>query len=149
MVTTDYTRDLLCFDACAPSSLPPSWPCYMTPVWLQNLMPYLTCHPNRAFAQYIYTGLVRGFRIGFNRSDMVPSSSHKNHLSAVANPGVITSNLRAELEAGRLVSPLPAAWSTRVHCSSLGLVPKGNTGRWRVIVDLSSPLGHSVNAGID
>ena len=37
-----------------------------------------------------------------------------------------------------------------VHISPIGLVPKGHTtGKWRVIVDLSSPMGCSVNDGID
>ena len=36
-----------------------------------------------------------------------------------------------------------------VHCSPFGVIPKkGKAGRWRLIVDLSSPAGGSVNDGI-
>ena len=35
-----------------------------------------------------------------------------------------------------------------IHCSLIGLVPKGSSGKWCLIVDLSSPQGHSVNNGI-
>lgn len=37
-----------------------------------------------------------------------------------------------------------------VHISRFGIIPKGyNTGKWRLITDLSFPDGHSVNDGID
>ena len=36
------------------------------------------------------------------------------------------------------------------HLSSFGVIPKrGQPGKWRLIVDLSSPRGFSVNDGID
>ena len=39
--------------------------------------------------------------------------------------------------------------SQHVHVSPIGLVPKGHaTGKWRTIVDLSSPTAGSVNDGI-
>lgn len=37
-----------------------------------------------------------------------------------------------------------------VHCSPFGVIPKRNKpGKWRLIVGLSAPKGHSVNDGID
>ena len=37
-----------------------------------------------------------------------------------------------------------------LHISPFGVIPKGHrTGKWRLIVDLSSPHGESVNDGID
>ena len=33
--------------------------------------------------------------------------------------------------------------------SPIGLVPRGSTGKWRLIVDLSSPHDRRVNDGID
>ena len=37
-----------------------------------------------------------------------------------------------------------------LHISPFGVIPKGHqTGKWRLIVDLSSPHGESVNYGID
>ena len=38
----------------------------------------------------------------------------------------------------------------QLHTSPLGMIPKKNKpGKWRLIVDLSSPKGHSVNDGIN
>ena len=36
-----------------------------------------------------------------------------------------------------------------VHVSLLGVIPKSEPGKWRVILDLSSPEGGSVNDGIN
>ena len=37
-----------------------------------------------------------------------------------------------------------------IHISRFGVIPKGhNTGKWRLITDLSYPPGYSVNDGID
>ena len=37
-----------------------------------------------------------------------------------------------------------------LHVSSFGVIPKKDQpGKWRLIIDLSSPWGHSVNDGID
>ena len=49
-----------------------------------------------------------------------------------------------------MIGPLPTPITQGIHCSPIGLVPKGrDTGRWRVIVDLSYPAGRSVNDGIN
>ena len=43
----------------------------------------------------------------------------------------------------------PEAGQLAVHCSPFGAIPKkGKTNEWRLIVDLSSPEGSSVNDGI-
>ena len=47
---------------------------------------------------------------------------------------------------GQSTGPLPPAGSAR---GRFGVIPKGKTGKWRLIVDLSSPEGASVNDGID
>ena len=55
--------------------------------------------------------------------------------------------LQIELQAGRIVGPLPDAVS--VHTSRFGVIPKsGQPNKWRLILDLSSPHGHSVNDAI-
>ena len=38
--------------------------------------------------------------------------------------------------------------AAQVHTSPIGLVPKSQSDRWRMIVDLSAPNGASVNDGI-
>ena len=53
---------------------------------------------------------------------------------------------------GRIVGPIhpPSAVQCGTQVSPIGVIPKSNQrGKWRLIVDLSSPEGRSVNAGIE
>ena len=70
----------------------------------------------------------------------------------IGEPSVVSDYIRDELSAGRLVELAEeeeaAEWN--VHCSPIGIFPKKNKpGKWRLIVDLSSPDGASVNDGIE
>lgn len=57
--------------------------------------------------------------------------------------------LATELQANRVMQ-LPRALANTVHISRFGVIPKPKQpGRWRLILDLSSPEGHSINDGID
>lgn len=110
----------------------------------------LSTHPDRAFARYICDGLRSGFRIGFQYgSSLHPAPS--NMASANQHPAVISDYPEKEQSLGRMLGPfqdtqpLPA-----LHINRFGVIPKGhNTGKWRLITDLSFPHGHSVNDGIE
>ena len=55
-----------------------------------------------------------------------------------------------EVMLGRVAGPFPSPPLPNLHISSFGVIPKkGQPGKWRLIVDLSSPGGSSVNDGID
>ncbi len=54
-----------------------------------------------------------------------------------------------ECSAGRVVGPLSLRDFPYVQVSPFGVIPKSTPGKWRLIVDLSSPHGGSVNNGID
>ena len=62
---------------------------------------------------------------------------------------MVRERILAEVSAGRLLGPLSGDAVHHVHVRPMGLVPKAQTNKWRLIVDLSSPAGHSVNDGID
>ena len=47
------------------------------------------------------------------------------------------------------MGPLDISRFLQVHVSPFGMIPKSETGKWRLILDLSSPKGGSVNDGID
>ena len=68
-----------------------------------------------------------------------------------SNPQVITEYLQNELNANRVVRlSEEEASAAEIHCSPIGIIPKKNKpGKWRLIVDLSSPPGGSVNDGVD
>lgn len=55
-----------------------------------------------------------------------------------------------EVSLGRVAGPFSAPAFPNLHVSSFGVIPKrGQPGRWRLIVDLSSQEVASVNDGID
>ena len=125
------------------------WPQCSSPVRLPLLGYYLRHHPDREFVSFILRGLHEGFHVGFSSSLAQLRSSNRNHPSSLANPQVVNDYLHSETSAGRMIGPLPLQAREVVHCSPIGLVPKGRqSGQWRMIVDLSYPEGRSVNDGI-
>src|SRR5438552_16941814 len=72
-----------------------------------------------------------------------------NHASSFSHADVITDQIQKEISKGRIkeIADLPSNY----FCSPIGLAPKiteGTQAGWRVIFDLSSPEGHSVNDNI-
>lgn len=63
---------------------------------------------------------------------------------------VIDSYINNEVQLRRVAGPFSSPPLPFLHTSSFGVIPKkGQPGKWRLIIDLSSPHGHSVNDGID
>ncbi len=72
-----------------------------------------------------------------------------NMPTACDHPEVVSEFLEKELRAGRVFGPIEDECLPLVQINRLGLVSKNHQpGRWRVVVDLSSPKGSSVNDGI-
>ena len=114
--------------------------------WAEELRP----HPDRKYTGLIVDGIRDGFRIGFDYANQSPVSAAGNLSSARQYPQPVEQYLARETGAGR-VRALPAegALSGKVHISRCGVIPKPHQpGKWRLIVDLSSPKGTSVNDGI-
>ena len=110
----------------------------------------LRAHPDRSFVSYICTGLQIGFRIGFARHKPLCNAA-SNMLSAMQHLEQIDEYLEKELRLGHMLGPFrDLGGLPPVHISRFGVIPKGhNTGKWRLITDLSFPPGNSVNDGID
>ena len=69
--------------------------------------------------------------------------------SATEHPDVIDEYLATEIAKGRVAGPFATLPFPNLHCSLFGMIPKkGQPGKWRLILDLSSPIQHSVNDGI-
>ena len=117
-----------------------------TPLDTQQWTQDLQFHPDKDFSSYILQGLTFGFRIGFDRAQPLHPATSNLHTS---NPSIISEYLDREISLMRM-------WKFPRHCippgiqtSPLGVIPKKNKpGKWRLIVDLSSPMGFSVNDGI-
>lgn len=86
--------------------------------------------------------------MGFDYSAHVCRSAKRNMRSARERAGVITSYLQEERARRRIVDAPGKAGNVQV--SPFGVIPKSSQpGKWRLILDLSSPRGSSVNDGIN
>lgn len=94
--------------------------------------------------------LVDGFRHGF----AIPFIGQRQQLratnlkSAIENMPVLRQKIQIELTEGRVSGPYSVPPFPNFRVSPLGLVPKKNSGEFRVIHHLSYPEGTSVNDGI-
>lgn len=121
----------------------------ITPLNLGAWSKCLEYHPDKAFVQYILTGVTQGFRVGFNTGARLRPAK-RNIPSADQHPEVISDYIQKEKAAGRILGPFtPSDLEPSVQISRFGVIPKGHTpGKWRLILDLSYPEGASVNDGI-
>ena len=109
----------------------------------------LSKHPDQRLVAFILDSLRNGFRVGFQHSRKL-KSANTSKASANQHPEVIAHYLANEVSLGRVAGPFPSPPFANLHISSFGVIPKkGQPGKWRLIVDLSSPGGLSVNNGID
>ena len=150
----EYCAQLLALDSCAETSkasLPKILNKVVTPLKVHAWERELAAHPDQEFAAYILKGIKQGFRIGFNRSSVQLRCRQGNMHSASEQPEVVENYLQEESRAGRVIH-IPSqkeAEELGIHYSPFGVIPKkGKPDKWRLILDLSAPEGHSVNDGI-
>ena len=62
--------------------------------------------------------------------------------SAVDNPQVVQDYLDMELKEGRIIGPLDPGEYPSIHTR---VIPNSTPGKWRFIVDMSSPEKESIN----
>ena len=88
-----------------------------------------------------------GWPIGYTKLTL-PQSSHQNHGSALAQPGVIDAFLEKECNLGATCGPFSANPLQPPLTTSPLQIARSRSGKPRVVVDLSHPQGTSVNSGI-
>ena len=146
-----YTADLLALEFCRNTAqhISPQLRSVRSPLSPTAWAAALSGHPDRALAGFLLRGLSEGFRIGFFRSAPLRGAT-RNMLSALQHPEVVESYLEKECSLQRMLGPFPPETLPRLHINRFGVIPKGhNTGKWRLVTDLSYPPGASVNDGID
>ena len=89
-----------------------------------------------------------GFPLDFNRNYPLNHETG-NHKSAIEFPNDIDAYIEEELKYDTLLGPFESHPIASGHCSPFMSSAKLNSDRRRIIIDLSWPLGASVNAGID
>ena len=120
-----------------------------SPVQLEVWKAALASHPDQRFAEFIIDGLGQGFRIGFQHGKATLWQEGTN--MHCPDHTVVSEYLATEVKLNRVVkmSRLEAS-RMNIHCSPIGVIPKKNkSGKWRLIVDLSTPEGRSVYDSID
>ena len=128
-------------------SLPPV--SSVTPLQADQFALELQHHPDRQLVNYVLDGISNGFRVGFSPSHKLKSAK-SNKPSALQHAAVVDEYLAHEVSLGRVAGPFTSPPLPNLHISSFGVIPKrGQPGKWRLIVDLSSPGGASVNDGIN
>ena len=117
-----------------------------TPVIAQSLYSMLANY-DPVVRNTLANGFTFGFDLGFRGR---PNSSlHvKNLRSCLEFPEVVDRSIAKELEAGRFVGPLSTLPFREFQINPVGLVPKKTPGEFRMITNLSSPRGTSINDGI-
>ena len=113
-----------------------------TPVCIPNLAQELMNHPDRKFASDLVHDLQFGCCIGYQgpRHHRITP----NLKSTLLHPDAVTEALLKEVSIGHTAGPFSSLPLPTLQCSPLGLVPKKD-GSWRIIMDLSSPRGSSIN----
>ncbi|KAJ1089006.1 hypothetical protein NDU88_002160 [Pleurodeles waltl] len=91
--------------------------------------------------------LFRGFSEGFRIPYAGPSVTREanNLQSAKEAPGIVQEKLEMELQLGRVAGPFACPPLPNFIVSPLGIVPKKELGKYRMIHHLSYPKGASVN----
>ena len=146
-----YVHHLLEFERRVGDAQVPAWLRRVaTPLMWREWKEELVAHPDTEFRDYILNGITNGFRVGFNRAVTCrPATS--NMRSALDNAAVVQEYLKREVSLGCIIGPI--SYEARVagtQLSPFGVIPKSSQpGKWRLIVDLSSPENGSVNTGIE
>ena len=110
---------------------------------------YLRTYPHQELVQFFLRGITEGFRIGFNYHTQQLKSARKNLEGALSHPGIVQEYLQTEIHMGRLIGPLDNSFKLVTQISCFGVIPKSHQpGKWRLIVDLSHPVGFSMNDSI-
>ena len=120
-----------------------------TPLTPHNWAAALTGFLYQPVVAFFLSGIAQGFRVGFDYSKGVLKSASRNLNCALQHKEVVDEYLQKELAQHRISGPFLKKEVSRVNISRFGVIPKSHQpDKWRLIVDLSFPRGHSVNDGI-
>ena len=119
----------------------------VSPIRVDALQALLVDYPNSRRRTYLLNGFRFGFDIGFRGEFVDLHARPRNLLSSLENPAGVSEAIQKELTRGHTSGPFSSPPFPFTHCSPIGAAPKPD-GSVRLILDLSSPRGDSVNDGI-
>jgi len=120
---------------------------YPSPVKVQELMPWLELYPDKKSAAILKDGFTFGFKLGYLGLRNYRESP--NLKSIDANPHMALEKVMKEVGLLRIAGPFSQIPIPDLIISPIGLVPKSDPGKFRLIQHLSFPDGLSINDGID
>lgn len=115
----------------------------VTPIDVTNLSIELDSHPDRVFVENLIRSFDAGFSIGYSGPEL--SNVAHNLQSASTNIPAIFNCVVEELKQHRMAGPFDIQPLPNFRTSPIGVVPKKEPNRFRMITDLSSPKGLSIN----
>ena len=104
----------------------------------------LTKHPNPAWAAALVQGIQQGFRIGLQEHPQCRPHL-TNTPSAREHSELVDQFVRAQVSQGYMAGPFPVQDCANIITSSIAVISKKTPGKWRVIVEMSSPQNATVN----
>ena len=125
------------------------WEHVVTPFHLKQWEIGLVGHVDRDFVANLRDGIRDGFRIGFVYRMKVCRSVTGNMRSVEKHRDVLQVYVDGGRQAGRVLGPFDRDQFPMVQVGPFGVIPKSEPSKWRLILDLSSTEGFSVNDGVD
>lgn len=117
-----------------------------TPIKVGQLLKLLILYPHVHAARRIRDGFLHGFRLGFTGNRTAQKS--RNLSSIKDRENTAEQKIMEEVSLGRVAGPFKDPPFPNFRSSPIGLVPKHEPGKFRLIHHLSWPEGSSVNDGI-
>lgn len=96
---------------------------------------------------YLIEGFTAGFRLGANYN--YDSVQINNSISTHKHSDLVWESIKKEMSLGRIKGPFTPLPFKNLVISPIGIVPKKTPGSFRMIHNLSAPVGFSVNDAID
>ncbi len=120
---------------------------YSSPINTGQLEESLKNYPNREAAQILLDGFKFGFRLAYQGERARRDSENLKSINNLHDKAI--EKLEKEIKLGRIAGPFNSRPLPRLMVSPIGLVPKAEPGKYRLIQHLSFPDGSSINDGID
>ena len=118
----------------------------VTPINAEKHQRELYFLPDQTQVDYMISGLSNGFHLGFNPLAVSLKCASQNMPLASLQPLKLSTSI---FKKGCVAGPFSIAPIPNLHISRFGIIPKKyQPGKWWLILDLSSPVGLSVNDGI-
>ncbi len=120
---------------------------YQSPVKVQEMLPYLKEYPKKKSAKLLEEGFTFGFKLAY---EGLRSQRDSQNLKSINNlKDKALEKINKEVNLGRIAGPFDSRPLRNLIISPIGLVPKSEPGKYRLIQHLSFPDGSSINDGIN